>query len=182
MNSDRRVSLCFTTCLFKTKIILIPELPSYELLSEIFVIYQIFSSLLLFLFPPYTVKLGLSYFDIKLSEFSCHKKFYAVHDGRTTAMSPLIMAHYTIYSHVYIDIFLCFILWLPCSWKLRPKKNPIVSILVCRRTLHTSVAPLDAIIYRRDRNKSGGGTRLLHAPPTAHMVQSNSIIAVAIDT
>lgn len=143
--------MCFTTCLFKTKIILIPELPSYELLSEIFVIYQIFSSLLLSLFSPYTVKLGLSYFDIKLSEFSCHKKFYTVHDGRTTAMSPLIMAHYTIYSHVYINIFLYFILWLPCSSKLRPRKkkqtkNTIVSILVCRRTLHTSVAPLDAII------------------------------------
>lgn len=147
MNSDWRVSLCFTTCLFKTKIILIPELPSYELLSEIFVIYQILSSLLLFLFPPYTVKLGLSFFDIKLSEFSCHKKFYIVHDGRSTAMSPLMMAHYTIYSHVYINIFLYFILWLPCSSKLRPKKQKhIVSFLVCRRTLHTSVAPLDAII------------------------------------
>ena len=36
--------------------------------------------------------------------------------------------------------------------------------------------------YRRDPNKSGGGTQLLHAPPTAHMVQSIFSFAVAVDT
>ena len=36
--------------------------------------------------------------------------------------------------------------------------------------------------YRRDPNKSGGGTQLLHAPPTAHMVHSISSLAVAVDT
>ena len=40
-------------------------------------------------------------------------------------------------------------------------------------------APFD---YRRDPNKSGGGTQLLHAPPTAHMVQSIFSFAVAVDT
>ena len=64
----------------------------------------------------------------------------------------------------------------------KKKTHTIVSILVCRWTLHTSVAPLDAIIYRRDRNKSGGGTRLLHAPPTAHMIYSIASFAVAVDT
>ena len=38
------------------------------------------------------------------------------------------------------------------------------------------------IFYRRDPNKSGGGTQLLHAPPTAHMVQSIFSFAVAVDT
>ena len=36
--------------------------------------------------------------------------------------------------------------------------------------------------YRRDPTKSGGGTQLLHAPPTAHMVHSISSLAVAVDT
>ena len=36
--------------------------------------------------------------------------------------------------------------------------------------------------YRRDPNKSGGGTQLLHAPPTAHMVRSIFSFAVAVDT
>ena len=35
--------------------------------------------------------------------------------------------------------------------------------------------------YRRDPDKSGG-TQLLHAPPTAHMVYSISSIIVAVDT
>ena len=38
------------------------------------------------------------------------------------------------------------------------------------------------ITYRRDPNKSGGGTQLLHAPPTAQMVQSIFSFAVAVDT
>ena len=36
--------------------------------------------------------------------------------------------------------------------------------------------------YRRNPNKSEGGTQLLHAPPTAHMVHSISSFAVAVDT
>ena len=53
-------------------------------------------------------------------------------------------------------------------------------------TLYTNSAEiLTAIlthIYRRDPNKSGGGTQLLHAPPTVHMVHSISSLAVAVDT
>ena len=40
-------------------------------------------------------------------------------------------------------------------------------------------------IYRRDPNKSGGGTlsvTTVSCPPTAHMVQSISTLAVAVDT
>ena len=37
-------------------------------------------------------------------------------------------------------------------------------------------------IYKRDPNKSGGGTQLLHALPTAHMVHSISSLTVAVDT
>ena len=37
-------------------------------------------------------------------------------------------------------------------------------------------------MYRRDPNKSGGGTQLLLAPPTVHMVQSIFLFAVAVDT
>ena len=36
--------------------------------------------------------------------------------------------------------------------------------------------------YRRDPNKSGGGTQLLHDPPTAHMVHSIKSLAVVDDT
>ena len=36
--------------------------------------------------------------------------------------------------------------------------------------------------YSRDPNKSGGGTLTVTCPPTAHMVQSISRIAVAVDT
>ena len=41
---------------------------------------------------------------------------------------------------------------------------------------------LEQGFYRRDPNKSGGGTQLLQAPPTAHMVQSIFSFAVAVDT
>ena len=37
-------------------------------------------------------------------------------------------------------------------------------------------------VYRQDPNKSGGGTQLLHAPSTAHMVHSISSLAVAFDS
>ena len=50
------------------------------------------------------------------------------------------------------------------------------------KLMKLNLVPNNFTSYRRDPNKSEGGTQLLHAPPTAHIVYSISSLAVAVDT
>ena len=70
----------------------------------------------------------------------------------------------------------------PANCSVVPPANCSEVPQTCCSVVSPAVDDNYRLIYRRDPNKSGGGTQLLHAPPTAHMIQSIFLFAVAVYT
>ena len=72
-------------------------------------------------------------------------------------------------------------LWTSSTLKERPDNNSGREPYDPNENLkHLNPSP--HLMYRQEPNKSEGGTHLLHAPPTAHMVHSIFSLAVTVDT